>query len=278
VAGAGALGAASMVTPPSEFMGRVYESMGVPRARIRRVRLGQPHFDQINRRARRSPLYDVRAWSPDDARPVRFGFFGTTRPNKGVAVLASAIPLLSDEVRRRCQFVIRAAGETWPLRKVLSKYPEVSFQGPYDPLSLIAAGGDYDVGVLPFVWFENSPLVLLEHLHAGKFVLASRLGGPPEWVHGPGERGAGSLGNGLMFAGGHADALAGCMERIVSGEVVLPSPREIHGSSELWSYPGHVGEVEGIYAELVGGGAAAPARVAEVKAGANAEVGASRSA
>jgi len=161
---------------------------------------------------------------------------------------------------------------------VLSKYPEVSFQGPYDPLSLIAAGGDYDVGVLPFVWFENSPLVLLEHLHAGKFVLASRLGGPPEWVHGPGERGAGSLGNGLMFAGGHADALAGCMERIVSGEVVLPSPREIHGSSELWSYPGHVGEVEGIYAELVGGGAAAPARVAEVKAGANAEVGASRSA
>lgn len=264
-AGAGALGAASLVTPPSVFMGRVYESMGVPRERIRRVRLGQPHFDQINRRARRSPLYDVRPWSAADERPVRFGFFGTTRPNKGIAVLASAIPLLGNAVRRRCQFVVRAAGETWPLRKVLSRYPEVSFQGPYDPLSLIAAGGDYDVGVLPFVWFENSPLVLLEHLHAGKFVIASRLGGPPEWVHGPGERGAGTLGNGLMFAGGDAQGLARCIEKIVSGEVALPSPREIHESSELWSYPGHVAEIEEIYAELTGDGVRRGNVAAEVK-------------
>lgn len=252
-AGAVALAAASVVTPPSEFMGRVYESMGVPPARIRRVRLGQPHFDQINRRARRSALYDVRPWSPADARPVRFGFFGTTRGNKGIAVLASAIPMLSDQVRRRCQFVLRAAGETWPLRKVLARFPEVSFQGAYDPLALIAAGGDYDVGVLPFVWFENSPLVLLEHFHAGKFVLASRLGGPPEWVHGPGERGEGSLGNGLMFPGGRPEELARCIERIVTGEVILPSPREIHAASALWSYPAHVREVEGIYAELLAG-------------------------
>lgn len=265
-AGAGALAAASLVTPPSLFMGRVYESMGVPADRIRRVRLGQPHFDQINRRAKRSPLYDVRPWSPAESRPLRIGFFGTTRGNKGIAVLTSAIPLLSDEVRRRCQFVIRAAGETWPLRKVLSKYPEVSFQGPYDPLSLIAAGADYDIGVLPFVWFENSPLVLLEHLHAGKFVIASRLGGPPEWVNEPGERGPGTPGNGLMFAGGRPDLLARCLERLVSGEVVIPSPREIHEVSELWSYPAHVAEVETVYAGLVDGASArAAAPVAEVK-------------
>lgn len=255
-AGAGALAAASLVTPPSLFMGRVYESMGVPPERIRRVRLGQPHFDQIHRRVRRSPWYDVRPWSPDQDRPVRFGFFGTTRPNKGIAVLAAAIPMLPAPVRRRCQFVIRAAGETWPLRKVLSPFPEVSFQGPYDPLSLIAAGGDYDVGVLPFVWFENSPLVLLEHLHAGKFVLASRLGGPPEWIHAPGERSPGSPGNGLMFEGGRPGALAQCIARIVRGEVSLPTAREIHEASDLRSYPDHVREVESIYQGLVEGAAA----------------------
>lgn len=258
-AGAAALAAASLVTPPSRFMGRVYETMGVPSERIRYVRLGQPHFDQINRRARRGPWYDVRPWTASDARPLRLGFLGTTRPNKGIAVLAAAIPLLSDGVRRRCQFVIRAAGETWPLRKVLSRYPEVSFQGSFDPLSLVGATGDYDVGVLPFVWFENSPLVLLEHLHAGKFVIASRLGGPPEWVREPGEDGPGSLGNGLMFPGGDPEALAACIGRIIEGRVILPSPKEIHEVSPLWSYPAHVREVESIYAELVAGGAVTPA-------------------
>ncbi len=170
--------------------------------------------------------------------------------------------MLKPETRRRCQFVIRAAGETWPLRKVLSRFPEVSFQGAYDPLSLIAAGADYDVGVLPFVWFENSPLVLLEHLHAGKFVISSKLGGPPEWVHEPGSRAPGSLGNGLLFAGGRPAELAACITRIVRGQVTLPSPREVHDASELWSYPAHVREVEGLYQQLL----AAPAPSASVAA------------
>ena len=234
-------------------MGRVYESMGVPAERLRHVRLGQPHFDQINRRIRRSPLYDVRPWSPADVRPLRLGFFGTTRGNKGIAVLTAAIPLLPADVRRRCQFIIRAAGETWPLRKALSPYPEVSFQGPFDPLSLLAATGDYDVGLLPFVWFENSPLVLLEHLHAGKFVIASRLGGPPEWVREPDPASATPLGNGLMFAGGRPDAFAHAIQRLIRGDVTLPSPREIHLASTLWSYPDHVQEVDGLYQQLIDG-------------------------
>ncbi|MEZ6234735.1 MAG: glycosyltransferase [Phycisphaerales bacterium] len=250
-AGAAALTAASLVTPPSRFMGRVYESMGVPTERIRHVRLGQPHFDQINRRARRSPTYDTVPWAPSDERPLRLAFLGTTRANKGVAVLAAAIPLLPHAIRRRCQIIIRASGETWALRKALSAYPEVTFQGPFDPISLIAAGADYDVGLLPFVWFENSPLVLLEHLHAGKFVISSRLGGPPEWVVEP-DRAAGTPGNGLLFPGGRPDALATCIQRIVTGEVGLPTPREVHGASALWSYPAHVAEVESVYQDLLG--------------------------
>lgn len=246
LAGVAALNRASLVTPPSDFVRQVYIRMGLQERRSRVVRLGQPHFDQINRRARRSPFYGVRPWDPATARrPLRFAFLGAMRPSKGIDVLCDALDLLPREVRQRCQFVIRAMGRDWPLRKRLSVYPEVSFFGGYDLIQLIGSGGEYDVGLLPHAWFENSPLVLLEHLHAGKFVVCSRLGGPVEWVKPP-------L-NGLLVPGGHADDLAAAITRLVRGEVAIPSPREIHEATPiLQSYPAHIAEVQGLYEALLG--------------------------
>lgn len=261
--GIAALNHASLVIPPSDFVRRVYVRMGLEDVRSRVVRLGQPHFDQINRRARRSPFYTARPWDPRAAtRPLRFGFFGAMRPSKGIDVLVEAIPLLPREVRQRCQFHIRAQGYDWPLRKKLSLYPEVSFAGGYDLVQLVGCGGEYDVGVLPHVWFENSPLVLLEHLHAGKFVICSRLGGPVEWIVPPR--------NGLMIPGGHPEELAGAIARLVRGDVPIPSPREIHDATPiLRSYPDHVREVEAIYREALGEApeaAAAPLVLTSTKA------------
>src|SRR5690606_30581709 len=85
LAGIEALNAASLVTPPSDFVRRVYVSMGLEEHRSRVVRLGQPHFDQIHRRAKRSPFYDARPWDPASAtRPLRIAYLGTLRPSKGV--------------------------------------------------------------------------------------------------------------------------------------------------------------------------------------------------
>ncbi len=263
LAGIAALNRASLVTPPSRFVLDTYVRMGLDRGRGRVVRLGQPHFDQIHRRVRRSPHYALRPWSPAAPRPCRFAFFGTVRPSKGLEVVARAVPLLPREVRSRCHFVIRAAGGDWVYRKRLSPFPEVSFLGGYDLLQLLAAGDEYDVGLLPHVWFENSPLVLLEHLHAGKLVVASRLGGPPEWLveppppdptDRPWPRHEGELRyNGLLVPAGDPSALAGAIARIVRGEVPLPSPREIHAVSSLRSYPDHLREVDACYRELIGG-------------------------
>jgi glycosyltransferase involved in cell wall biosynthesis len=241
-----ALNRASLVTPPSDFVRRVYIAMGLDERRSRVVRLGQPHFDQINRRTRRSPYYDVRPWNPRTATgPLRFGFFGAMRPSKGIDVFAAAIPLLPSEIRRRCQFHFRAQGYEWPLRKRLAIYPEVSFAGAYDLLQLIGAGQEYDVGVLPHAWFENSPLVMLEHLHAGKFVLSSRLGGPVEWIKPP-------L-NGLLLPGGQAEPIAEAITGLVRGDIAIPSPREVHEATPiLQSYPAHILEMESIYREALG--------------------------
>lgn len=253
-AGVDALSHASLVTPPSRFLLDAHRAMGLDPSRGRVVRLGQPHFDQIHRRARRSPYYEQRPWTPDDPRPLRFAFFGTVRPNKGLEVLVRAIPLLDQETRRRCHFVIRAAGPDWPFRKRLAMYPEVSFLGGYDLLQLLAAADEYDVGLLPHIWFENSPLVMLEHLHAGKFTIASRLGGPVEWIVEPGimpREDQPRRYNGLLFPAGNPSALAACIRRVARGEIPLPSPAEVHAVSMLRSYPDHVREVDAIYHELL---------------------------
>jgi glycosyltransferase involved in cell wall biosynthesis len=244
LAGVEALNAADAILSPSNFLLKAHAAMGVMESKLKWVRLGQPHFDQINRKARRSPFYETRPWDPATAtRPLRFGFFGTTRANKGLEVLLQAIPLLDKRIRQRCQFFVRALGWDWPLRKRMSLFPEVTFSGGYDIIQLISAAGDYDVGILPHIWFENSPLVMLEHLHAGKFIVASRLGGPPDWIDPPR--------NGLLFAGGRADELAWCITRLVTGEVRIPSPKEIHAASVLQSYPGHVADVQRLYQQVI---------------------------
>ncbi|MCC6320219.1 MAG: glycosyltransferase [Phycisphaerales bacterium] len=247
-AGIAALNRASLVIPPSDHLRKVHVAMGLDQSRTRWVRLGQPHFDQINRRTRRSPFYDTVPWDPRAATtPLRFGYFGTTRPNKGLEVLARAIPLLATEVRQRCQFTIRAMGHEAGFKKRLSKYPEVCIWPGvgYDLLQLIGSGGDYDVGILPHIWMENSPLVMLENFHAGKFILCSRLGGPVDWLN------EGPRGNGMFFPGGDEFALAACITKLVTGEVPIPTPRQIHQRTILQSYPAHVAECESIYHEVI---------------------------
>jgi glycosyltransferase involved in cell wall biosynthesis len=242
-AGVEALNQTSAILAPSDFLRRAHAAMGVDERRLRSLPYGSPHFDRIRRRAIASPFYDARPWDPQTAtRPLRFAFHGTTRNNKGLLWLMRAIPLLDTAIRQRCQFGIRAAGWDWTLRKLMSPYPEVQFLGGYDALQLLAAGGDYEVGIMTHVWFDNLPLVMLEHLHAGKFVVSSRLGGPADWIVEPK--------NGMLFAAGHPDELAACITRIVRGDVPLPSPREIHAASPLPSFPEHVSAVESVYEEM----------------------------
>lgn len=257
VAGIEALNQADAVTPPGQFCADVHMRMGLDADRVRVVRLGLPHLDRMYRVAARSAWYETRPWDARTAtRPLRFAFFGTVRHNKGIEVLVRAIQALPREVRSRCHFVVRAALGDWLHRRRLAGLAEVSFVGGYDLGQLLTAHGEFDVGILPAIWFENSPVVLLEYLAAGKFVIASRLGGTPEWVvepNSPGARANGGLGNGLMFPGGSWEALAGAIESLVKGEVEIPSAREVHAVSRLRSYPAHVAELDELYQRLRGG-------------------------
>jgi glycosyltransferase involved in cell wall biosynthesis len=242
-----AMNLADAVLAPSRFLMSVHAAMGVKQEKLRHVPLGQPHFDAIHDAARRSPFYEQRPWCAKTAtRPLRIAYFGSSRYNKGLETMARAIRDLPADVLERSHFVMRAAGDIEPFKHLLRGRP-VSWLGGYEIDGLPATLAEFDVGVLPTVGLENSPFVLLEHLHGGKFVIASRLGGPTDWII-EGK-------NGLMFAAGDVGQLAVAISRVVRGEVPLPSPREVHEASTLTSYEAHVGAVMSAYEQV----SAAPA-------------------
>jgi glycosyltransferase involved in cell wall biosynthesis len=235
-----ALNSATLVTPPSQFLSDVHKSMGLQSNKIELIRLGLSHLDQISQGVKNSPYYTIQPWnSKSSNRPLRFGFLGTTSTTKGLSIFTQAIINLPTEIRQRCHFIIRASGKTDFFRQLIGYYPEVSFASRYRVSDLPTIIHEYDIAIIPHVWFENSPITLLENLHAGKFTIASSLGGVLEWIKPPQ--------NGLLFEAGNSISLAACIERVLTGEVYIPSPNEVHQVSELQSCENYINENISIY-------------------------------
>jgi glycosyltransferase involved in cell wall biosynthesis len=244
VAGVAAMNSATLVLCPSRFLMGVHAAMGVDPAVMRHVPLGQPHFDAIAAAAEQSAYYRRQPWNPaKDTRPLRFAFFGSTRYNKGLDVLVRAIALLTLDTRSRCHFHIRAGGDTRPHREFLRGVPEACFYGGYTPAELPTTLGAFDVGIVPTTGLENSPFVILEHLHAGKFVIGSRLGGPTDFINEPR--------NGMLVPAGSPQALAEAITLLVRGQVRVPSPAEVREASRLRTFEEYLAEVVGVYREVI---------------------------
>ena len=237
-----ALNSVDMVLAPSRLLLNVQKYKGVHEDNQPHVPHGQPHFDALTDAAKSSPFYGASPWCSATAnRPLRLAYFGSTRYNKGLETLTRAIRELPADVRAKSHFVMRAAGDVTEFKHQLHNHP-VSWLGGYDVSDLPGTLGEFDVGLLPTVGLENSPFVLLEHLHGGKFVIASRLGGPTDWIV--------ENKNGLMFPAADIPQLAAAISRVVRGEVPIPSQRAIHEASTLQTYPAHVAAVMDAYQQV----------------------------
>ena len=199
-----ALNSVEKVYCPSQFVATSLMRSGVAGERIQRVRIGLPHLDVIQKR--RAQLQGrARA-----ARPVTFAYHGTAAYHKGLAVLLDAIRLLDERTKTTARFLVRGVS-----RSDLGGSPEnVQLFPCYSTAELPEFIQTYDVGVSPHLWFENSPLTVLEHLAAGKPVIASRLGGVTDVIR-EGE-------TGWLFDAGAADQLATVIEQIARGERKIP--------------------------------------------------------
>lgn len=147
--------------------------------------------------------------APGGRSPISFAYVGRLVAEKGVPVLLRA----ADRLRKKgYAFRIKILGDG-PLRGALEDMARdldladrVDFVGavPVECAADLLSG--VMAVVVPSVWEEVAPLVPAEQLMFGNLVIASDLGGLSEIV-----------GNyGLKFPAGDAEALASCMESVIS--------------------------------------------------------------
>ncbi len=237
-AGVGALGSADAVLPPGPFLLRVHEAMGVPRDKLRLCPLGLPHLDALRRATRAGP--DAAPWRPEGGEPLRLTYFGNCWANKGLAVLVGALEILGPSDRFEVE--VHASGDDAPFRARLRGFPGVTFHGAYDAPRQAAALERAHASVFAGIGLENSPLVILEALAAGRFVIASDRGAVPDFVR--------DGVNGLLFRAGDPSALARAIQAVLDGRVALPRRHAVLEASSSTTFEQFVGAVLGVYAQL----------------------------
>ena len=119
----------------------------------------------------------------DDARIESFksvgdyvGFVGRISPEKGVDTLVEA-------ARSLPEISFKAAGAFDGMKALVAESPEnFEFLGPVKHEKISEFYKSSRAVVLPSIWFEGFPMILLEAMLQGKPVIASRIGGIPEIV------------------------------------------------------------------------------------------------
>jgi glycosyltransferase involved in cell wall biosynthesis/GT2 family glycosyltransferase len=168
----------------------------------------------------------------------RVGFVGTLAPHKGVDVLVRAFRALErpDLTLDLHGSLSTHAAHVLDLRRAAGGDPRIRFHGAFAEGEQRRVLSTIDLLVLPSVWWENSPLTVLEALAAGIPVVASAIGGLPEIVaHGD---------TGLLVPPADALALRQALEDVTEG-------RRLGGARDpvpLLTAADGARELEGLYA------------------------------
>lgn len=134
---------------------------------------------------------ETERFDPADRRvggPVQFSFIGYLGAHKGVDLLIELVERLLADPALDGRWRLTIAGDGH-MRAAVSRLAEeapsrhcVRFLGKLDTSEIPALLASSDVVVLPSVWPENEPVVMLEAIAAGRAQLASRIGGHAELV------------------------------------------------------------------------------------------------
>jgi glycosyltransferase involved in cell wall biosynthesis len=194
-----ALAAAHLIICRSQFVRQMFIEAGAAPEPLRFLRQGRDF-----------PSLTAEQLEKSSTAILRVGYLGQIAPHKGVHILLQAL-------RRapRLPLIVRLYGNLAPfpkysarLRQFVAEDPRARFAGMYhSPAELQMILRDLDVIVVPSVWYENSPNVILEALAHRTPVIVSNLGGMAELVR-DGE-------NGLHFIPNDPADLARVLQRLV---------------------------------------------------------------
>jgi glycosyltransferase involved in cell wall biosynthesis len=143
--------------------------------------------------------------------PLRFGFLGRIHSMKGVDVLIDAFNRLPaprdatlDIYGSPSPDQFEYAGRLWSMAKA---NPRITFGKQVGQEQLASVFESLDVLIVPSIWYENSPISVLEALHHRTPVIASQVAGMADVIQ--------HEENGLLFRRGDASDLTSQMQRLI---------------------------------------------------------------
>lgn len=179
-------------TAPSQFLLDRHVAAGLSARSMRRVPNG-------------IPLPAPAAPRADTDGPLKLVFAARLVAEKGVQVVLDAMRRLP----ARCRVELHLAGRG-PLEprvtEAAAANPAIRYHGYVSGDAKHALLSQADAMLLPSLWFENAPVVIVEAAAYGLGVIGSRLGAIPEFI----AEGR----NGLLFEAGSADDLARAIVRL----------------------------------------------------------------
>ncbi len=191
---------------PSRFLRDSFLEWGIPPEQIefRRAGIDLEPFEGFQR-------------SQSDR--LRLAFVGTLARHKGPHVLLEAWGKIEPDVRARADLTIFGPKAHNPdyvrTLEALADRSGARMAGGLDREAVVNALANIDCLIVPSVWYENSPLIILEALATRTPLVVSDLGGMAELVE-PGK-------SGFHFRVGDADDLAAVLGKIVADPAVLDS-------------------------------------------------------
>jgi glycosyltransferase involved in cell wall biosynthesis len=194
------------VISPSRFLIQKVEEYGFQPRRMIHLPFG---LDQAH-------LFRPKPGNPSTK--LRIGYLGQFGPHKGVHLLIAAFRQLTKRPDS-CELTLhgRISDATLyerDLLRMVRRDPAITFAGPYPNHEVGQVLNDLDVIVVPSLWYENRPTVIVEAHATGTPVVAARLGGMAELIkHNE---------NGLLFKTGSVRGLTEQLQRLLDEPTLLP--------------------------------------------------------
>jgi glycosyltransferase involved in cell wall biosynthesis len=147
---------------------------------------------------------------------VRFGYLGNLATFKGAHLALEAFSRLEGPELRLAvhgDFFFREPRQMEACRAIVERDSRIEMKGPFPHRELGTLLGSLDAVIVPSLWHENTPFVVLEARQAGTPVIGSRVGGIEEVLR--------DGVDGLLFERGDVEDLARQLGRFAAGEVQL---------------------------------------------------------
>jgi glycosyltransferase involved in cell wall biosynthesis len=222
----------NVIISPSQFLRETYVQAGV-----------DPEKIVFSRQGRDFPELNPDLLQKSAARELRVGYIGQISWHKGVHVIFEALAKLPDMPIR-----VKIYGDEshYPdyaekLRRMSLSDPRLELAGTYHLSEVSRVMQELDVLLVPSLWYENSPNVILEAFAHKTPVITSDIGGMAELVE-DGE-------NGLLFKMGRAESLASKLSMLVDKpDLLMEFSKRIKPVRPVKE---EIDELEQIYEDLI---------------------------